>query len=114
MSWNICLEINTGGSESVDVYDEDLTYNVGMIIRFAFDQHHETNALGSVLDGKTATEAASMIGDALNRLRDPANGEKLAEMEPRNGWGSLRSTITFLKSLRAACLEHPKCTICVS
>ncbi len=107
MSWDVHLEIDTGGAEPATVQDlGNMTWNVGIMY---------AEALGHCfreLDGVLCSDA---LGRLLNGVTDmAARKEFYDQMNPPNGWGNREGAVKFLDELVQACLDHPKATIRVS
>ncbi len=104
MSYDICLVIDTGGSEPASlIEDRNMTYNVSPMFRKALKE-------GGVnkLDGKLAKDCINMLRDGIKDMQDKkAEYEKL---NPSNGWGDYDSALNYLKRLLDDALAHPKAT----
>lgn len=104
MSYDISMEIDTGGSEPAEVCDVgNYTYNCGPMF---------FEALGvslSSMDGRIAGEVADQLSLGVkNMIDDPA---KYRAMNPENGWGDYEGALEYLLGIAKACREHPKATI---
>ncbi len=110
MSYDIDLEIDTGGPEDtwpIAVEIGNYTSNVSPMWRTALggkslrEFHHAS-----------CSEAAGPLAEAVARMEaDPAAYE---EMNPSNGWGDYEGALAYLRALAEACAAHPKCRIRVS
>ena len=59
-------------------------------------------------DGRPAREAGLFAEDIIKELeRDP---EHYTQMNPPNGWGSMKTLLEFLRQVRGRCLECPEAT----
>jgi hypothetical protein len=104
MSYDIWLEIDTGGPEPATVCEVgNYTSNVS---RMWFD------ALGRSLgdyEGAPCSEAAGPIRSGVDRMKaDPAHYEA---MNPENGWGDYEGAVKYLERLYEGCCAHPKAII---
>lgn len=115
MSYDVHLEIDTGGEEPARLGDLDANYTSNM--RYAI-AHGGISMLaplsgdpdGFVLDGARASEAAEALARCIAIIERDA--EALREDEPANGWGSVdRLLSVFLRPILAACREHPGATV---
>lgn len=107
MSYDLYLQIDTGGEDPATVRDiGNYTSNVSGIW---------AEALGyplADLHGRTAAEAIDDLRQAVQRMAsDP---EKYRAMQPPNGWGNYEGARDYLSDLLEGCLAHPKSTIYVS
>jgi hypothetical protein len=104
MSYDIWLEIDTGGDERANVCDVgNHTSNTSpMWVR----------ALGRSLreyDGRIAGDVADELKAAIAHMH--ANPDIYESMNPPNGWGSYDSALIYLQKLWAACKAHPRTII---
>lgn len=61
---------------------------------------------------KLAKELEPALHQAIIKIiEDP---QKFKQWEPSNGWGSVKSTLGFLRCLQAACLKYPEALLDVS
>lgn len=107
MSYDVWLEISTGGPEPVEVKgtDRNMTSNVAPMWRKAGADLAE-------FAGRTAGEVLPVLEAAIRAMVDnPADYEPL---NPANGWGSYDTCLRFLNELRADFERHPRATIHVS
>lgn len=107
MSYDICLQIDTGGAEPATVRDiGNYTANVSGMW---------AEALGyplADLHGRTAADAVGDLRQAVQRMA--SEREKYRAMEPSNGWGSYEGARDYLTDLLDGCVAHPKTSIYVS
>jgi hypothetical protein len=106
MSYWIYLEIDTGGSNYVNVLEQNYTSNVSPMW---------TKALGRPLadfHGAPASEAAGPLDAAVRKME--ASPDTYRAMNPPNGWGIYEGALGILRNLRDACRDHPKTTIRIS
>jgi hypothetical protein len=102
MSYDLYLEIDTGGPEPVCVYDWNYTSNCARMWRAAgadLAEFHE----------KPATECSVILRAALFELEN--NPATYKAMDPPNGWGSYDSLVPRLTALVEAMERHPKTTV---
>lgn len=105
MSYDIYLEVDTGGEEPVEVWSRNHTSNTAsMWVAAGCDL--------ALYDGKSAEELGDAITTAVREMR--ANPGKYREYDSPNGWGTYSTTLLFLREIREACIEHPKTTVRVS
>lgn len=104
MSYDIWLEIDTGGPEPATV-DEvgNYTSNVSGMWKDALGR-----SLGDY-HGAPCVEAAGPLRSGIDRMRaDPA---RYQAMNPANGWGNYQGALAYLERLYQGCCNHPKATI---
>lgn len=104
MSYDVWLEIDTGGPEPATV--GNYTSNVapmwaGALGHSLRDLHHQECSV------------------ALDRLRAAvrvmeAEPDRFRAMNPANGWGDYEGALGYLRDLAAACAAHPKARIAIS
>lgn len=106
MSYDLWLEIDTGGPEPATVgRDFNMTSNVAPMWRLAgadlaeFHGHYAGNML-HVLD-KAIDDMAT-------------NPDKYLPLNPPNGWGDYSGCLEFLRELRAEFARHPQAKVQVS
>jgi hypothetical protein len=105
VSYDVWLEIDTGGGNTAYVFDRNMTSNVAPMWR-------EAGADLAEMDGKPAVDCWPALANACDNMVD--NPEKYKAMNPPNGWGSYDTCLDFLRSIRDACQEHPACTVRIS
>lgn len=101
MSYDVYLEID-GGNEYAEVYWRNHTSNTAAMWREAgcdIAEHHNGDAHGF---GIALTFA---IADIEYR---PGH---YAQWEPENRWGTVESTLGFLRDLQAACERYPSAVV---
>lgn len=106
MSYDVWLEIDTGGDEPVRLSSLNYTWNCAPMFYSAFG---ESGLNG--LSGKLAGEAAPIIKRALASMQ--ANPDHYKAMNPSNGWGSYEGAMTFLREFHSDCQQHPKASITI-
>lgn len=103
MSYDIHLEIDTGGREPACVTGGwNYTSNCGPMWRLAGADLAE-------FDGKPASECLPLLDAAIVDME--ANPAKYRALEPPNGWGSLASLVPALRRLADDLRAHPKTTV---
>lgn len=107
MSYDVWLEIDTGGEEPASVSESlNCTYNCGPMFR---------KALGGSgihdLGGKVAGDLLPQLRAAVANITDPAECETYLAMNPPNKWGDHAGAISFLESILLECSKHPKATV---
>lgn len=105
MSYDVYLEIDTGGEESVGVFSRNHTSNTSNMWRKAGCDIAE-------FDGKPATVFEEALRPAIAEIL--ANRHEYTEFEPSNGWGDIDSTVAFMTDLADACAIHAKTIVRVS
>lgn len=105
MGYDVYLMIDTGGPNQHSVWSENHTSNTA-------GMWDKAGATLRDWEGITASNAEPMLTAAIAEME--ANPDTYRAMEPSNGWGSYESCINFLKSIRDACREHPRCTLNIS
>lgn len=119
MSYDIDLEIDTGGPEQHIVAEFNITYNVEAMLRRALDTwvgNQFPNTKSEVrtfqdLDGWKAGGAYLPLLTAYYFLTDSNNETELRSLEPSNNWGTLEHLVTFLDRLLETLKAHPKTTL---
>lgn len=109
MSYDIDLEIDTGGPELATVYEVgNYTSNVSPMWALA---------LGFPLRDLHGRQCGDCIADlkrAVDDILDPVNRATYEAMNPSNGWGDHEGAADYLVRLLSACRCHPKASIRVS
>jgi hypothetical protein len=104
MSYDIHLEIDTGGPEPAEVEDVgNYTSNCSPMW---------THALGFYvgdLHGWLAVHALLLLDQAVAKMR--AEPEVYRAMNPANGWGDSETATDYLEKWADACRKHPKASI---
>ncbi len=101
MSYDVWMEIDTGGSEPVTVVESiNYTSNVSSMWQ---------RALGdplSYFDGFTGGECLPIFRQAIVLMED--NPEEYKEMNPKNGWGDYEGALQYLRNIQRMCVNNPK------
>lgn len=105
MSYDIYLEIDTGGPEPVAVFDWNFTSNVAPMWRAAGADLAEFH-------GKQANECDQVLTEAIIEME--TNSARYEAMDSPNGWGTYEHLMPRLRVLLRAFRRHPKTTIRVS
>jgi hypothetical protein len=107
MSYDLYLQIDTGGEHPATVYDVgNYTSNVSGMW---------AEALGyplADLHGRTAADAIPDLRAAIRRMGDDPGMYRA--MEPANGWGNAEGARGYLARLLDGCEANPKSAIYVS
>lgn len=119
MSYDIDLEIDTGGPERHIVQEFNITYNVAAMLNRALDGWPGNKYPGTQsevhsfqhLHGWKAGAAYVPLLIAYYFLTDPNNETELRSLEPTNNWGTLEQLITFLDLLLESLKAHPKTSL---
>jgi len=101
MSWDITLRDeysvhdcpNCGGHEGAVVFEANMTYNVGTMIRRA-GLHPQ------VLNGMKVSQAYGIIKNGLLVMEQ--NAQYFKQFDSDNGWGTYATTVTCIRSLYEA------------
>jgi hypothetical protein len=103
MSYDIWLEIDTGGAEPAAVgASRNMTSNVARMWR-------EAGIDLSEVDGELAGDQLPALRDAIKNMKE--NPGKYELMNPINGWGSYDTCLAFLLALEQDWEAHPKAKI---
>lgn len=109
MSYDIWLDIDTGGPEPATVCEVgNYTSNVSDMWARALGYR-----LGDLHDRQCA-ECIDDLKRAVDHILDPANRADYEAMNPSNGWGSHEGAADYLVQLLNACRCHPKATVKIS
>lgn len=105
MSWDIWLEVDTGGPEPATIAHEPLnyTYNVSPMYRLA--------GLGtpSEWDGKPADEVYRITTVVAKTMVE--RWDECVALNPENGWGDAGGALDFILHVRRVCADHPRATV---
>lgn len=101
MSYDVSLVAETGG-EPAYVWDRNHTSNTSAMWRAAGCDIAEFDGMKAHELGRAAHMAYMVL------LRNKGD---YRSMEPRNGWGTVESTIEFLHDIDAACKKYPMTTV---
>lgn len=101
MSYDVWLEIDTGGDEPATIPGADFNYttNCARMWRHAGIDLRDCK-------GAPCSEAAGPIADAVKRMED--DPDTYRAMNPANGWGDYEGALRFLRQIAEACAQHPK------
>ncbi len=103
MSWDVWLEIDTGGRDPAAVTEgHNYTYNVSLMLQ-------EAGLTVGALDGVLAGTARGILDAAIEKMK--ADPNKYREMNPKNGWGHYEGALHWLEKIRGDCMRHPKATV---
>lgn len=110
MSYDIWLEADLGGEDSVRVGNLDWNYtsNCAPMWRTAMP---ESEGLAG-MDGMEAGSAAAILARGIERME--STPEVYAAMNPSNGWGSYEGQLGALRELLAAFRSAPKAKVAIS
>jgi hypothetical protein len=107
VSYDICLDIDTGAGETVTALEVgNYTSNVAWMW---------SQALGHPLrelDGRGAADTVDVLTAAVAAMRERA--QEFRAQEPENGWGDYQGALGYLERLLAGCQAHPATTIRIS
>lgn len=95
------LDVSVKAKRVVDVYEDNITYNLAPMYYKCIDIDGGLKAL----NGMKCKDAAVVLNRAIDDLIE--NKEEYEKLNPENGWGSYEGLLKSLKNLRIACLENP-------
>lgn len=95
------LDVSVKAKRVVDVYEDNITYNLAPMYYKCIDIDGGLKAL----NGMKCKDAIPVLNRAIDDLIE--NKEEYEKLNPKNGWGSYEGLLKSLKSLRIACLENP-------
>lgn len=95
------LDVSVKAKRVVDVYEDNITYNLAPMYYKCIDINGGLKAL----NGMKCKDAVPVLNRAIDDLIE--NKEEYEKLNPKNGWGSYEGLLKSLKSLRIACLENP-------
>lgn len=105
MSYDVYLEVDAGGPEPVKAYWRNHTSNTAVMWREAGCDIADFEGAGA---GTFSVALASAIADI------EARPDHYAQWNPENGWGSVETTLAFLRDLSDACENYPAAKVRVS
>jgi hypothetical protein len=105
MSYDIHLEIDTGGPEPATLTDWNFTSNVSAMWCAAGTDLAEH-------DGKKAGDLIDELGEAISELK--AQPARYRAMDSPNGWGTYEHLLPQMEVLLAQYRAHPLATVRVS
>lgn len=105
MSYDVYLEIATGADEFAEVYWRNHTSNTAIMWR-------EAGCDIADFEGAKASDFAVSLARAIGNIE--ATPDHYARWNPPNGWGSVDTTLDFLRALQTACELHPSTIVRVS
>lgn len=95
------LNVSVKAKKLVDVYEDNITYNLAPMYYKCIDINGGLKAL----NGMKCKNAVPVLNRAIDDLIE--NKEEYEKLNPENGWGSYEGLLKSLKNLRIACLENP-------
>lgn len=112
MSYDISLEIDTGGDVPFEIYECNITFNLYKMFSVAFQDAFgvESDSI-NFLDGMNAGEAVIHLERAIRRMKKEPDAYK--RYDSPNGWGLYIHALPFLERWLSACRENPKTIISV-
>lgn len=105
MSYDVYLEVDAGGPEPVEAMWVNHTSNTAVMWR-------EAGCNLAECDGRPAAQVAEGLAVAIADIE--ARREHYAQWNPPNGWGSVDTTLDFLRGLLDGCQRYPRSTMRVS
>lgn len=114
MSYDVWLEVDTGGPEraALNVLDVNYTSNVSPMWTMALGANLGDLIEENEKEGRTAGRLVGLLSDAVEKMR--AEPAAFQAMNPENGWGRYEGALEFLDKIRAACEAHPLAYLRVS
>lgn len=95
------LDVSIKAKKLVDVYEDNITYNLAPMYYKCIDINGGLKAL----NGMKCKDTVPVLNRAIDDLIE--NKEEYEKLNPKNGWGSYEGLLKSLKNLRIACLENP-------
>lgn len=95
------LDVSVKARRTVEVYEDNITYNLAPMYYKCIDINGGLKAL----NGMKCKNAIPVLNRAIDDLVE--NKEEYEKLNPENGWGSYEGLLKSLKNLRIACLENP-------
>lgn len=95
------LDVSVKARKTVEVYEDNITYNLAPMYYKCIDIEGGLYAL----NGMKCRDAVPVLNRAIDDLTK--NKEEYEKLNPENGWGSYDYLLRFLKNLRIACQENP-------
>lgn len=105
MSYDVSLQISTGGEQFATVYSDNITSNVARMYNLALFKENGLN----YIHGMSAKCVSDLLARAVSKMKDYPGSFK--SLEPKNGWGTAQQALSFLERLQQACIEHPGTTV---
>jgi hypothetical protein len=107
VSYDICLVIDTGGPEPIEVVEVgNHTSNVSMMWAWALGVGLRDYA------GVPCERALAPLRDGIRRMEADPDFYRPLTRNPK--WGDYDGALAFLRKLADACEAHPKCRIEIS
>lgn len=103
MSYDIWLEIDTGGGHTLSTDFSNYTSNVSGMWE---------EALGyslADLNNKLAKECIEDLKDAVDTMYE--NPEYYTSLNPENSWGNYEGALEYLEWVLRECRRHPNCRV---
>jgi hypothetical protein len=109
VSYDVNLEIDTGGKHPATVGNDDMnyTYNCAPMFRRALGGNGINN-----LHGELASDMLPRLRAAVSHMAE--NPDIYEPMNPANGWGDYKTALQFLEHILLNAAAHPKATFRVS
>lgn len=115
MSYDLWLEIDTGGEFNARVFDiGSITWNVGPMFAVSFravgiEEMIDPDRFGiHALRGRIAGELLPKLEAAVQWLKN--HREEMEKLNPSNGWGNYEDALRYVETMVEGCSEHPKAT----
>lgn len=105
MSYDVYLEVDAGGPEPVEAAWFNHTSNTAIMWR-------EAGCDIADFEGADAKAFSIALTRAIADIEE--RPDHYAKWNPPNGWGSVETTLDFLRKLRDACEAYPLAKVSVS
>lgn len=105
MSYDVWLEIDTGGGEGHQVWDTNYTSNCS---RMWYHASSDGEGVAGFHD-RNAGDCVALLDDMIGAMED--DPDTYRKMNPANGWGDFDSQLQWLKDMRDAFARHHRCTV---
>jgi len=104
MSWWVSIEgqpvvhdcPNCGGHEGEEVFSQNITYNVGTMLRRA-------GLYPRILNGMTVAETQPVLKNAVILMSE--NPEYFRQFNAKNGWGTFETTFVAVDNIYKALID---------
>ena len=95
------VDVSIRAKREIDIYEENITYNLADMYYKAIDQENGLERL----DGVTCKHALPIINNAIKDMVE--NKEEYEKLNPSNGWGSYDGLLETFKEMRNVCEDNP-------
>lgn len=109
MSYDVSFNIPTGAVKVATIADFNHTYNCAKMFKVALGGLSITD-----LDGMSSHAITPKLREAVETMKNPDLRGIFESMNPKNGWGSYETALSFLEKLYETAKDHPMTFIQVS